>query len=296
MKQFILANAFKATGDVSTLVNGNVGFVAKNTTTMTNVAANLKNECNLVCKEGEYVNYIPFYNNKFRFEKTPYSAGTLSTATITLKNTYNKGVYTLIVVKKGVQFDEQNKWTVSTYVAKDGVTAADLAADLHKQLSKIVFIKATISTATITVTPLDKNVEVKVIATDSFDKSNITLNHTDYKPVINNAAQIKDLYEKCAADRGVNYTYEEPNIYPNMPFNPLKGSDSADVGFTVFTLRFAEPRQTKTTDEVINQVVHVAFPTSATQAIEEFDTLLGALVDLNSGAATTAIEEPVSVE
>lgn len=296
MKQFILANTFKATGDVSTLVNGNVGFVVKGTTTITNVAANLKNECNLVCKEGEYVNHIPFYNNKFRFEETPYSAGVLSKATITLKNNYNKGVYTLIVVKKGVQFNEQNKWSVSTYVAKDGTTAANLAEELHKQLNKISFVKATISTATITVEPLDKNVEIKVIAADSFAQADVTIEHTSFKPVINDAAQIKDLYEKCAADRGINYTYEDANIYPNMPFNPLKGSDSADTGFTVFTLRFAEPRQTKTTDEVINQVVHVAFPTSAASAITDFKAVLVAFTDLNSGTETTASEEPLSLD
>lgn len=296
MKQFILAKNFNTSSEVTSLNDGDICFVAKNEKAATNDVTKLKDECNLVCKEGEYVNYIPFYNNKFKFEKSEYNAGTKSKATIKLTDTYNKGVYTLVLIKKGVQFDEQNKWSVSTYVAKDGMTAANLAIDLHKQLSKIAFVKATNSAGTITVEPLDKNVEIKVIATDGFAQNTPNITYVEFVPTLNTAAQIKDLYEKCAADRGVNYTYEEPIIYPNMPFNPLKGSDSVDGGFTVFTLRFAEPRQTKTTDEVVNQVVHVAFPTSATDAINNFNGLLTNLENPSTVATAAAIEEPTSVD
>ena len=44
---------------------------------------------------------------------------------------------------------------------------------------------------------------------------------------------------------------------PHYPLNPLEVSDAADKGFTIFTLSFAEPRDVKTRDEVINQIVQV---------------------------------------
>lgn len=53
-------------------------------------------------------------------------------------------------------------------------------------------------------------------------------------------------------------------------------SDAVDKGFTIFTLSFAEPRDVKTRDEVINQIVQVAFPTGAEQ-ITTFETVCKAL-------------------
>ena len=63
---------------------------------------------------------------------------------------------------------------------------------------------------------------------------------------------------------------------PHYPLNPLEVSDTADKGFTIFTLSFAEPRDVKTRDEVVNQIVQVAFPTGAAQ-ITIFETVCKAL-------------------
>lgn len=63
---------------------------------------------------------------------------------------------------------------------------------------------------------------------------------------------------------------------PHYPLNPLEVSDAADKGFTIFTLSFAEPRDVKTRDEVVNQIVQVAFPTGAEQ-INTFETVCKAL-------------------
>ncbi len=52
--------------------------------------------------------------------------------------------------------------------------------------------------------------------------------------------------------------------------------DSADAGFTVYTIRFAEPREMKTVDQSINQIVQIAVPTG-TAAIETIDKVLAAL-------------------
>ena len=83
---------------------------------------------------------------------------------------------------------------------------------------------------------------------------------------------------KAAADAGIEYTYQDPAtlIYPDYPLNPLTQPDSADVGYTVFTLKFAEPREMKTVDQTINQIVQIALPTGAA-AIAKVETILKAI-------------------
>lgn len=83
---------------------------------------------------------------------------------------------------------------------------------------------------------------------------------------------------KAAADAGIEYTYRDTytELYPTYPLNPLKQPDSADAGYTIFTLRFAVPREMKTRDEVVHQIVQIAFPTRAT-AIATVETILKAI-------------------
>ena len=56
----------------------------------------------------------------------------------------------------------------------------------------------------------------------------------------------------------------------------MKQADAEDKGFTIFTLRFAVPREVKTRDEVVHQIVQVAFPTGAA-AITTFEAVCKAL-------------------
>ena len=92
------------------------------------------------------------------------------------------------------------------------------------------------------------------------------------------ANYIKDLAMKAAADAGIEYTYQDPAnlIYPGYPLNPLAQPDSVDAGYTVFTLKFAEPREMKTVDQSINQIVQIALPTGAA-AIAKVETILKAV-------------------
>lgn len=97
-------------------------------------------------------------------------------------------------------------------------------------------------------------------------------------PAYGDAAYITDLANKAAADAGIEYTYRDTytELYPAYPINPLKQPDSADAGYTIFTLRFAVPREMKTRDEVVHQIVQIAFPTGAT-AIATVETILKAI-------------------
>ena len=98
-------------------------------------------------------------------------------------------------------------------------------------------------------------------------------------PAYGDAAYITDLANKAAADAGIEYTYRDTytELYPAYPINPLKQPDSADAGYTIFTLRFAVPREMKTRDEVVHQIVQIAFPTGATAAIATVETILKAI-------------------
>ena len=70
-------------------------------------------------------------------------------------------------------------------------------------------------------------------------------------------------------------------LYPKYPLNPLASADSEDAGFTIFTLRFAEPRDVKTRDEVVHQIVQVAFPTGS-EAIDTFEAVCKTLAGIAS--------------
>lgn len=97
-------------------------------------------------------------------------------------------------------------------------------------------------------------------------------------PAYGDAAYITDLANKAAADAGIEYTYRDTytELYPAYPINLLKQPDSADAGYIIFTLRFAVPREMKTRDEVVHQIVQIAFPTGAA-AITTVETILKAI-------------------
>ena len=95
------------------------------------------------------------------------------------------------------------------------------------------------------------------------------------KPAFMDAAMIKDLFAKAAADAGYEYTYDNFDIYPGYDFNPLKQADAVDTGFDVFTLRFAEPRVMGTHEEDVYQIIQVVFPTNAT-GVDAFETAMKA--------------------
>ena len=294
MKQFLFAKSIATDATkLNALSDGAIGFAAKG---LDEIGGELKNEFNLVVKEGDYLNVQPIHSNKFKWVKSTYKAPTVYKATIELPDgQQEKGLYSLIIVKNGVKFNERNKWTVSVYV-KNTSYSDKIAEDLIAQINKLGFVKATYSARTLAIEGVDKGVQYTVVPADMLIDLKVkqnTVKEDNVTPAfstgMNDAKAIKDLYDKCVADRGMNYTYNDNgDLYPNLPFNHLKGSDNADKGFTVYTLTFAEPRNTKTTDEVVNQVVHVVFPSDVT--VTSFDEKLQAIVGGN--VETTAVESP----
>lgn len=219
---------------------------------------------------------VPIYKNNFSFVKTTYQASTAYTGNFTIVNPVVGDDLTVVIVKKGVQFNERNKWTATMRV-KNGQNATACAKELTAQINNnpASGVTAENNEGKITVTAVNKGEDYKIALGD--DLFGLDVKETPATVALADAKYIKDLAIKAAADAGIEYTYQDPAtlIYPDYP---LAQPDSADVGYTVFTLKFAEPREMKTVDQTINQIVQIALPTSAsTGAIAKIEAILKAL-------------------
>lgn len=220
---------------------------------------------------------VPIYKNKFSFTKMAYQDANAYTGNFTIPAPTVGDDLTVVVVKKGVQFNERNKWTATMRV-KDGQDASACAKELAEQLNNnpASGVKAVAEAAKITITAVNKGEDYKIALGD--DLFGVAVTETSAVTPLADANYIKDLAMKAAADAGIEYTYQDPAnlIYPGYPLNPLAQPDSVDAGYTVFTLKFAEPREMKTVDQSINQIVQIALPTGAI-AIAKVETILKAI-------------------
>lgn len=290
MRQFLLAKdavyPTTALSNNNNVIDGAIGFYFResdNTISPTATGTNITKDCMLIVnrpvdKGGHVV--IPIHKNKFSYVKGVYQAGKAFTQVFTVPAPTTIGEYSMIVALKGVGFNQRNKWTASVYIKDVNKTADELAEALAKAInnntvgSKVV---ATASKATLTINGQIVGMDYEVVPADLL--TGLTVTPTEKgKAAYGDAQYIIDLANKAAADAGFEYTYQEAGelMRPHYPLNPLEVSDAADKGFTIFTLSFAEPRDVKTRDEVVNQIVQVAFPSDAKQ-ITTFETVCKAL-------------------
>lgn len=225
---------------------------------------------------------IPVHKNAFSFTKGTYVAPTKFTAEVTIPAPTRIGDYSLIVALKGVKFNERNKWTAMVYVKDVTMTADDLAAKLAKAINDNSVgsgVTATVSAAKITIKANKDGVDYEILGADELFGIEVTTSANGI-PGYGTAEYVKDLADKAAADAGFEYTYRDAYyyLYPNYPLNPLGQPDTEDAGYTIFTLRFAEPRIVKPVDDVVNQVVQVAFPTGTT--LTTFETVCKGLAGI----------------
>lgn len=289
MRQFLLCKdiAYPTTAlSNNDVADGAIGFYFRkpdNTIFPTATGTEITKDCMLIVnrpvnKGGHVV--IPIHKNKFSYVKGVYQAGEVFKQVLTIPAPTTIGEYSIIVALKGVGFNQRNKWTASVYIKDVNKTANELAEALAKAInnntvgSKVV---ATVSEATLTITGQVVGMDYEVIPADLLTGLVVTPTQKG-KAAYGDAQYVIDLANKAAADAGFEYTYQEAGelMRPHYPLNPLKVSEAADKGFTIFTLSFAEPRDVKTRDEVVNQIVQVVFPTDAAQ-ITTFETVCKAL-------------------
>lgn len=287
MRQVILAGnvAYPTQTELTSIAAGAVGFYYNN-----NGQLAVDNDGTHITREGMLVLgraadnggpvVIPIFKNNFNFVKGAYQAATKFKATVVIAAPTKLGEYSLIVVKKGMDFNYRYKWTATVLVTDVTMTATQLADALVAQINNNTVAHgctASNASGTITIDAVESGKDYDVVGADLLMGQAVTIN-TAGIPAYGDAAYVTDLANKAAADAGFEYTFYAwtQNLYPNYPLNPLKAANAADTGFTIYTLRFAEPRDVKTRDEVVNQIVQVIFPTGAT-GMATFETVLKAL-------------------
>lgn len=282
MRQFLLGKSVAYPTALTSLAVGQLAFVAlvSGVETLDSDGTKIKDKGYIYlgksdAKGGKLV--VPIYKNNFSYSKMVYAASTQYTGNFTIADVVAGSDYTVVVVKKGVSFNERNKWT-ATVRAKAGDTVDTIASALASQITANVGagVTATPSDGKVTVTAKEKGVDYELTLGD--DLFGLAVSQTHATAAVADAKYITDLAIKAAADAGIEYTYKEASeyLYPDFPLNPLAQDDATDAGFTVYTIRFAEPREMKTVDQSINQIVQIAVPTS-TDAISTIDTILAAL-------------------
>lgn len=282
MRQFLLGKSVAYPTALTSLAVGQLAFVAlvSGVETLDSDGTKIKDKGYIYlgksdAKGGKLV--VPIYKNNFSYSKMVYAASTKYTGNFTIADVVAGSDYTVVVVKKGVGFNERNKWT-ATVRAKAADTVDTIAAALALQITANVGagVTAAASAGKVTVTAKEKGVDYELTLGDDLFGTAVTQTHAT--AAVADAKYITDLAIKAAADAGIEYTYQDAGelIYPDFPLNPLAQDDSADTGFTVYTIRFAEPREMKTVDQSINQIVQIAVPTGAA-AIATIDKILAAL-------------------
>lgn len=282
MRQFLLGKSVDYPTALTSLAVGQLAFVAlvSGVETLDSDGTKIKNKGYIYlgksdAKGGKLV--VPIYKNNFSYSKMVYAASTQYTGNFTIADVVAGSDYTVVVVKKGVGFNERNKWT-ATVRAKAADTVDTIASALASQITANVGagVTAAASAGEVTVTAKEKGVDYELTLGDDLFGTAVTQTHAT--AAVADAKYITDLAIKAAADAGIEYTYQDAGelIYPDFPLNPLAQDDSADTGFTVYTIRFAEPREMKTVDQSINQIVQIAVPTG-TAAIATIDEILAAL-------------------
>lgn len=194
--------------------------------------------------------------------KGEYVAATTFKSSVTIPSPVVDKDYTIVIMKKGIQFNERATWTV-THKVKSGDTADTIAAALTKSINFNTVghgCKAAASTAKITITAEKAGVDYVVVPSDDLTGTAVA----DYTAGIagyGDAKYVEHLLSEGASDKGFEYTYSDGDtIYPNYP-EKVSGNS-----FTIYTLTFGTTRAgAKVRDERVKQIVQLCIPTGAAQ-------------------------------
>lgn len=266
MRQFILAAGFTATEgtDTSAVGAGNLTMVIPD------------NKCaNLVYRRtneqgGDIL--FPIYPKDLTYTVANYAAPVKYKAVFTIPEITPFLDYTVTFIKKGLKFNERNKWSAVIHAGATA-TAETVAAAIVKFVKEnkaglgLEVVAGETTGATVVVQAVKAGEDYAITFGDDLYGALTLTSETKGKEAFMDAAMIKDLFNKAAADRGYEYTYDDFDIYPGFEFNPLKTANAEDKGFKVYTIRFTEPRLMGTREEAVYQIIQVAFPTGATETL-----------------------------
>lgn len=287
MRQFILAGNCAYGSNLASMSDGQLAFTYLNAGVETIIADGTENfkYFNLLLARnsasGDVI--LPMCRKHLSYSKGTYAAATTFVGTVTLTDPVEFADYTIIIVKKGVKFNERNRWTATVHTGlnptKDGLGQA-----LANQINNNTIghgIVASYSSDVITLTAQTAGVDYAIVLGDAahdFTAAVTTAGATAFGDV----EYVKNLANQAAADAGFKYTATEGYaafgdiIYP---LDPLKAYISPAPTYTIYTIRFVEPREYgQARNDEVHQIVQIAVPTGAA-CISTIDTILAALVD-----------------
>lgn len=298
MRQLILATSLITSGTVAAGTDKGVGFAYDNAgvPTFANAANLLKDYFNIIFKKdataGENVVH-PAYKKNFTYSKAQFAAMSAAASVVAdITNTVLTPAreVTVLVAKKGVQFNERNRWSyVHRVTDNDNATTVGdaIAAYFNANPECGVSVANAAGVLTFTGKKLDSAAVIKF--TDDFNAvedasgnvvTSVELNPTRVASGVNKIPSVKeyleDLLSKAAADAGFRDTRQDNKLYP-----ALTGTSGIDAtpyasGFFVYTLRFQEPRIVKQAlNEDVTQIIQIVLPSSVT--VTTLDSILAAL-------------------
>lgn len=229
--------------------------------------------------------------NTLKATKAEYAKGNPWSAAITITAPAKKGNYTLIVVKRGVKFNERSNYTL-TFPVEEDTTATQIASKLYKQLKQLKYysnldITTELSGNTLTITGTVNGPSYTVVPADLAEDAVIKV--TDGVPACGDKAYVKELAQVCAAGKGFNSTYADgESVLPGYP------EEVDEDEYNIYSIRFATGRKSAhQVDERVWQTVHIAVPTAASAISTLVETVLDVKKvannsgDSGSGSSTT---------
>lgn len=273
MKQLLFAYTSCAAGTKTPTSAGQVALLPL--TTMVNTTSFSEDFAILNCVEADVLPLsIPEVNwNTLTVRKTDYKAPTTFKAVFSIPAATKDSEYTIIFVKTGTTINERYKYT-TTVPIKNGTTAANAALALQKSInnnSQVSGLKATVSSATLTVEATTVGVNYAVVTADDLMSVSPTSTVTGSFGSLT-SDYIANLASECASDRGYNHLSEDgKDIYPG--YNEfIAAYNQTPTNFGMYTLRFAVPRvAAKQRDEVVYQTVHIIYNKTLASAFASLD-------------------------
>lgn len=300
MKQLLIVNSSKAlnaTGatpyDLSGLEAGAITFFELGEATP--LAAAPKKNFGIAL--GRPNNSTPFVIpevdiNTLTVVKSAPKLGKAFSAEFTVPNTISGATYTMVLVKNGTVPHERNTWTATETIPQGKtVTAAKMAELLGTSLGRMaksytvsgttyagagaIDVTVTVASAKITITGVNVGEQWTLKLGDELYGTTVTT--TLAEDTVGDKKYIQKLAQECAAGKGFTDVYPDgATIYPGYPetVEDITPNAGGTAGYAVFTLRFAVGRDaSKTRDERVSQLVHIAVPVSAT-AYSAIETIL----------------------
>lgn len=266
MRQFILAKQFvkdivigdAAVGDLGLLpvIEGSNKLVVKN-----------DNHFNLVLVAENGPILFPIYPKNITGSVMEYYEGKPFTAEFKIGEVNPYLDYVVTFVKKGKQFNERNKWSAVIH-SKASDTPETIAKAIVDFVNNNPSLGLMAQNEGAVVGVLGKTIGEDYTITFGDELYGTQLTDVEQATVTcGDAAHVKDLFEKCAADRGFTYTGEDLELYPGYKVN------IEEEEYNIMTLRFTEPRVMGTREEEVYQIIQIAMP-------DRFDLLATAINEI----------------